>query len=558
MKPHTFACMKYGLVLLFFIAAACGTKEMPNEAPNKFSDPQLVKIYSYQNERNVDALIPFLKAKKEEHRVQAALAFASIQSDTIIPFLAQMLLIDQDELPRRAAAHALGQIGSDKAAKVLRQAFASEITKENQRVVLEAIGKCMDSSSLTFLTNFDPQDELLQLGWLYGVYRAMYNKWTNDSIYNRVITSLSTDKSEEYQVMAANFVMLQHKRTPMKDTLRVQEKLKTELVPEALRFLEMALELPSHEQLQFSTSLKDSLEGSSLSTQLDILSKLADGAETEALLVAMIKDDQEHPLLRDQSMLRLTELAKTNFFKGSTALEETVAHIIRNESDMALQSLACYALADKSAPQAWGKVKVEDLEKRMAELELPRELETYLDYQRAIENWTQEELERPKFEQYKSVDWDYIQQIPAEQKVLIKTSKGDIVIRLFVEDAPTSVANFLRLVDSGFYNGKIFHRVVPNFVIQGGCPRGDGWGSLDWIQRSEFSNYQHYSKGTVGLASAGKDTEGVQWFITHCATPFLTGRYTIFARVESGMDVVDVVEIGDKIISVERITEQSH
>lgn len=530
---------------------------MPKEVPNKFSDPQLVKIYTYQNQRNVDALIPFLKAKKEEHRIQAALAFASLQTDTIIPFLAQMLLIDQDELPRRAAALALGQIGSDKAAKVLREAFASEITKENQRVVLESIGKCMDSSSLAFLTQFEPQEDLLQLGWLYGVYRAMYSKWTNNQIYERVFSSLTADRPEEYQTIAANFIMLQHKRTPLKDTSRLKQKLKEDLVPEAHRFLKMALELPKLDELAYSMELKDSLSKSSIAIQLDIVSKLADSKATEELLISYVKDEEKHALLRNAAMQRITALAKYNFFTGSTALEDLVGYIITNEKDMALQSLACYALANRSVPQAWGKVKVEQLEERMNELELPRQLETYIDYQKAIENWTQEELEPPQFDQYKLVDWNYIKKIPADQKVKIKTSKGEIVLRCFVEDAPTSVANFLQLVDSGFYNNKIFHRVVPNFVIQGGCPRGDGWGSLDWIQRSEFSNYQHYSKGTVGLASAGKDTEGVQWFITHCATPFLTGRYTIFARVESGMNVVDAIEIGDKIISVERFTEQS-
>ena len=83
---------------------------------------------------------------------------------------------------------------------------------------------------------------------------------------------------------------------------------------------------------------------------------------------------------------------------------------------------------------------------------------------------------------------------------------------------------------------------------------GDGWGSLDWTQRSEFSNYQRYKTGTVGIASAGKDTEGVQFFISHCPTPHLDGRYTIFARVISGMDVVNNIEVGDRMVTVERFT----
>ncbi|OYT19163.1 MAG: peptidylprolyl isomerase, partial [Nitrospira sp. UW-LDO-01] len=82
-----------------------------------------------------------------------------------------------------------------------------------------------------------------------------------------------------------------------------------------------------------------------------------------------------------------------------------------------------------------------------------------------------------------------------------------------------------------------------------GCNRGDGWGSEDYSIRSEFTA-RHYTEGSVGMASAGKDTEGTQWFITHSPTPHLDGRYTIFAITESGMDVVDQIEVGDKILSV--------
>jgi cyclophilin family peptidyl-prolyl cis-trans isomerase len=94
--------------------------------------------------------------------------------------------------------------------------------------------------------------------------------------------------------------------------------------------------------------------------------------------------------------------------------------------------------------------------------------------------------------------------------------------------------------------------VVPNFVIQGGCNRGDGFGSEDYSIRSEF-NLRRYTEGSVGMASAGKDTEGTQWFITHSPTPHLDGRYTIFATVSKGMEVVHAMEVGDKIIDVSLI-----
>jgi cyclophilin family peptidyl-prolyl cis-trans isomerase len=122
-------------------------------------------------------------------------------------------------------------------------------------------------------------------------------------------------------------------------------------------------------------------------------------------------------------------------------------------------------------------------------------------------------------------------------------------LKLFVEEAPGSVANFVSLARSNYFDHKAFHRVVPNFVIQGGCNRGDGSGSLDYSIRSEFSP-RLYKTGSVGMASAGKDTEGTQWFITHSPTPHLDGRYTIFAEVIEGMDVVQRTEVGDEIIDV--------
>jgi cyclophilin family peptidyl-prolyl cis-trans isomerase len=144
--------------------------------------------------------------------------------------------------------------------------------------------------------------------------------------------------------------------------------------------------------------------------------------------------------------------------------------------------------------------------------------------------------------------------LPKDQKALIKTTKGDITIRLLVEEAPGSVTNFVALVNKHYFDNKFFHRVVPNFVVQAGCNRGDGWGSEDYSIRSEFTS-RRYATGSVGMASAGKDTEGTQWFITHSPTPHLDGRYTIFAEVENGMDVVHQIEVGDRILQVSLVTE---
>jgi cyclophilin family peptidyl-prolyl cis-trans isomerase len=182
-------------------------------------------------------------------------------------------------------------------------------------------------------------------------------------------------------------------------------------------------------------------------------------------------------------------------------------------------------------------------------LKLPTEIETYNAVEKAIAKVKGVEPKLTTVDFQHPIDWALVKTIPTGQTATITTNKGAIVLQLKVEDAPGSVANFVELVRKGFYNGKFFHRVVPAFVAQGGCPRGDGWGSSPETIRSEFAPL-HYSAGAVGMASAGKDTESCQWFITHCSVPHLDGRYTIFAEVAKGLDVVQQLEIGDQIVSI--------
>ncbi len=132
----------------------------------------------------------------------------------------------------------------------------------------------------------------------------------------------------------------------------------------------------------------------------------------------------------------------------------------------------------------------------------------------------------------------------------IHTAKGRIRIELFPQDAPITVDSFVMLARKGFFNGLTFHRVVPNFVIQGGDPRGDGEGGPGFQIRCEI-NTRPYARGAVGMALSGKDTGGSQFFITHSPQPHLDGGYTVFGQVINGMEVVDRIERGDLIRRVE-------
>ena len=151
--------------------------------------------------------------------------------------------------------------------------------------------------------------------------------------------------------------------------------------------------------------------------------------------------------------------------------------------------------------------------------------------------------------------WRRIALMATSQKnpvAVIKTKKGEIRIELFASDAPMTVDNFIQLAQGGFYNGSNFMRVVPNFVIQGGDPRGDSNGGPGYQIRCEI-NLHRYETGAVGMALSGKDTGGSQFFITHSPQPHLDGGYTVFGRVISGMDVVNRIARDDRIESVQII-----
>lgn len=133
---------------------------------------------------------------------------------------------------------------------------------------------------------------------------------------------------------------------------------------------------------------------------------------------------------------------------------------------------------------------------------------------------------------------------------LLKTEKGDIKLELFASEAPQAVANFIHLIKSGFYDGLNFHRVIPNFVIQGGCPNGNGMGGPGWRIKCECDNQSvRHERGSLSMAHAGRDTGGSQFFICHSAQPHLDGVHTIFGKCadENSLKVLDMIRAGDKI-----------
>ena len=133
----------------------------------------------------------------------------------------------------------------------------------------------------------------------------------------------------------------------------------------------------------------------------------------------------------------------------------------------------------------------------------------------------------------------------------IETSRGTIIADLFAKEAPKTVNNFVFLAREGFYDGTVFHRVISNFMIQGGDPTGSGTGGPGYRFADEFKGSPHkHRPGSLSMANAGPNTNGSQFFITHIATDWLNGKHTVFGQVRSGQEVVNSVKQGDKLNSV--------
>ena len=148
---------------------------------------------------------------------------------------------------------------------------------------------------------------------------------------------------------------------------------------------------------------------------------------------------------------------------------------------------------------------------------------------------------------------------PQLPMVRMQTSRGDITLELFEDEAPNTVANLIELSEKGFYNGLTFHRVIDDFMIQGGCPNGRGTGGPGYNFADEcHPDRQHTCSGILSMANAGPNTNGSQFFITHSAQPHLDGKHTVFGRVTEGQDVVYSIQQGDRIDSVTILSKRDH
>lgn len=280
--------------------------------------------------------------------------------------------------------------------------------------------------------------------------------------------------------------------------------------------------------------------------------------ETDYNKVHELGYPDDHPVVRTTAVSILAGITQDEELNARVGAE--MARSIRtgvvallleaiNSGDVAMIAEAAPGLA---AAQVRDQARplVPRLKEVLNTLEMPEGIETYNALQACIAS-IESTKPMPRETGFNHpIDWALVNQLRDTVSSEIVTSRGSILIELYTDKAPGTVANFVKLSRDRFYHGKKFHRVVPNFVIQGGCPRGDGYGSADYTIRSELIPLYYDTHGCIGMASAGNHTESTQWFITHSPTPHLDGNYTLFGKVRSGMAVVHEIQPGDEIREV--------
>ncbi len=282
--------------------------------------------------------------------------------------------------------------------------------------------------------------------------------------------------------------------------------------------------------------------------------------------VELVFNSAKDPVVATSAVETLTEMRKSaNFAEASkvaassgTDLEAEYLRIFKKAIQTGDGPLVALAAGIFRDPKLNYKEKITDtgfLETAFAKVNHPSKIEAFVELNQTLA-WLkgQKPLVTGPPVYNHPIDWQIVTRLAPKQKVVIKTSQGDFIVQLNVAWCPGTSAAFVEMIESGFYKNFTVHRVVPNFVMQDGCPRGDGWGSPEFTLRSEFTPTP-FMEGTLGMASAGKDTEGSQWYITHSSTPHLDSKYTNFGFVIEGMDVVHKLQVGDTIFGMELIRE---
>jgi cyclophilin family peptidyl-prolyl cis-trans isomerase/HEAT repeat protein len=464
---------------------------------------------------------------------------------------------------RLIAAHYLQRAEGLKLDSLAGQALAQALTRENSpdiRMALAlALGKAPSEAALEALLARYKQEEDYRVQ--YNILRALSN-YTYDKVQETMNQALKSPNAHLAR-RAAEFFL---EKGISEDATFYWRAAKDSLPWNVQLTLYQAANrhLPA-----YRTEIRDAINTELRQRLLSASSPYEKAATLKALsefgwnfrYIHQEGSRSESPVVRSAAMEALAAISnrpdfRAFFGEGYRQVRRELLNfylLAMRSGDPGMIAIAAESLRNKNLNyQAYiDTVAIRLLDTALARLTLPKEIETYNELNKTIallRGQPEPVNMTPDFNH--PINWDVLTRLPKNRTALIKTNQGDIELQLLTEDAPGTVANFVALARQGFFNDKVFHRVVPNFVIQGGCPRGDGYGSLDYSIRSELSLLRYDAEGYVGMASAGNHTECTQFFITHSPTPHLDGNYTIFAKVVKGMEAVHQIQVGNRIVEV--------
>ncbi len=544
-------------------------------------------------ERTGETVARFLTHDDPRIRADACNTIARVRAKNANATLRTMLLSDSDAGARANAARALGAAEDKEATDVLQQAAVGDDDPRVRVSAIRALGNLKDAKSATYLIAYG--EAVLLKAKREGVRRG---RPVNLNELLEIVTASSRllQNAEDKRAikLLADMRVFDKYRSPETEIAfaRIAPKAYLNLLPPTLAYREWRVVSAWGQGLAEISATKD-------------VTLMAQAGEKLTSFIATIATGVR-PADQTKMLKAMPDLTGAIATLKPDNLEEILLGQLKN-ADVFIRAAAAGAIADQPATKdsvsalnnAFTRATVTDKHGNDAQLAILDALvkldkkagvgsysialasPDYLVRKKAFEILADKELEsaypgmtatvaserknhKDQVLPYQSVfgtklgqvlnsDIDYRRALSRRNgsvKAVLMTEKGEFTIVFYPEDAPLTVDNWVKLARSGYFNGLEVHRVVPNFVMQDGDPRGDGNGGPGWSIRCEV-NTRGYDRGAVGMALSGKDTGGSQWFVTHAPQPHLDGGYTVFGHVsEADMTVVDKIVRGDKILKV--------
>ncbi len=560
----------------------------------------------------------FLKSLDGRVRADAANSLARLRSNQANQALEKILASDLDPMARANAARALGSAADVKAFDLL---IKSATADADLRVRVSAMSALVSLKNPKAADKLLERGEKLLIGYKISKFAHPVEKNELIHIATVLGRLISDSGNERAVKFLDELVKLDDGRTPEISIARMRVKpgdftisptaLKTSwgLTTTAQVGAELAAMFPRTQEVQkmrsaapvllrrmadrLSTPYTTAVPTSPFSTASELSPPYSDEDKRNIIAAPDFIRAFAQFKTKDLDVFLRARLANNDVFVRTAAAELMAERPGTKENVQALQQALEYAYrVDKEYDDA--RLAIMDALFKLDKKEAAKTLQTainsadYLTRKKALDLLSDKDLQKlapdvtpfvenalarrtnrvfpytpayvTKLGQMMSTKEDYVRAVSRKNgivKAIVNTEKGSFTIDFYPEDAPLTVDNFIKLAREDYFNGVEVHRVVPNFVMQDGDPRGDGNGGPGWSIRCEI-NMRPFDRGAVGMALSGKDTGGSQWFVTHSPQPSLDGGYTVFGHVnEIGMKVVDNIVRGDKIISIKIIGEKA-